>query len=122
MGSRAQASLSIHTTAKGNVLATGDGITLYVYKPDTPGAPPTTACTGTCLTEWPPYYANPPTAPATLSAADFSSFDRGMGKMQSTYKGWPLYTYNDDKKPGDIFGDGEKMVWYAVKVPFTPPK
>jgi hypothetical protein len=36
--------------------------------------------------------------------------------------------YDDDKKPGDILGDMEKnnqnkVVWYAIKLPFTaPPK
>lgn len=120
------------TTAKGMVVATAKGITLYVYQPDTPatgGTPPVSACTNnggsTCLTHWPLYYGNPVSVPAGLSAADFGSFDCGGGVMQSTYKGWPLYTYDDDKAPGDAKGDLEKqnnkVVWYAVRMPFTAP-
>jgi predicted lipoprotein with Yx(FWY)xxD motif len=130
-GGAAADTFTIYNTAKGNVVATKTNITLYVYQPDTPAAgatPPTSACTGTCLTHWPLYYGNPVTVPAGLTASDFGSFDRGGGVMQSTYHGWPVYMYDDDKKPGDILGDMEKntqnkVVWYAIKLPFTaPPK
>jgi predicted lipoprotein with Yx(FWY)xxD motif len=133
-GGAAADTFTIHTTSKGNVVATSAGITLYVYQPDTPATgqnPALSACTNasgsTCLTHWPLYYGNPVVVAAGLSAADFGSFDRGGGVMQSTYQGWPLYRYDDDMLPGDIKGDGEKagtkVVWYAVKLPFTaPPK
>jgi predicted lipoprotein with Yx(FWY)xxD motif len=112
-------------TTLGKVLATADGFTLYVYKPDTPTAGATAAkstCTGGCLSSWPPYYANPVSVPTGISAADVASFDRGGGTMQSTYKGWPIYTYTPDKKIGDVKGDGAGGNWFAVKIPFTPPK
>lgn len=116
--------------ANGSVVATAAGLTLYVYQPDTPAAGATAAksmCSGTCLTHWPLYYGNPVVVPAGLDASDFGSFDRGGGVMQSTYKGWPVYTYDDDKKAGDAKGDLEKaagkVVWYAIRIPFTaPPK
>jgi predicted lipoprotein with Yx(FWY)xxD motif len=116
------------------VVANANGITLYVYQPDTPAAgatPAVSTCTNnggsTCLTHWPLYLGNPVVVPSGLVAADFGSIDRGAGVMQSTYKGWPVYNYDDDKAPGDIKGDGEKannkVVWYAIKLPFTaPPK
>jgi predicted lipoprotein with Yx(FWY)xxD motif len=123
---------STHTSTVGNVLVTNVGRTLYFYQPDTPAAGATaavTACTGTCLTHWPLYYGNPVTVAAGLSASDFGSFDRGGGVMQSTFHGWPVYMYDDDKVAGDAKGDMEKntmgkVVWYAVKIPFTaaPPK
>ncbi len=112
------------------VVATAKGITLYFYQPDTPaagGTPATSTCSGVCLTHWPLYYGNPVTVPAGLSAADFGSFDRGGGVMQSTYHGWPVYMYDDDKAIGDAKGDLEKsagkVVWYAIRVPYSaPPK
>ena len=114
--------------ANGSVVATAAGLTLYVYQPDTPAAGAAaakSACTGTCLTHWPLYYGNPAVVPAGLDASDFGSFDRGGGTMQSTYKGWPVYTYDDDKKAGDAKGDLEKagntVVWYAIRIPFTAP-
>jgi predicted lipoprotein with Yx(FWY)xxD motif len=123
---------STHTSTVGNVLVTNVGRTLYFYQPDTPaagGAAAISACTGTCLTHWPLYYGNPVTVAAGLSASDFGSFDRGGGVMQSTFHGWPVYMYDDDKVAGDAKGDMEKntmgkVVWYAVKIPFTtaPPK
>ena len=114
--------------ASGSVVGTAAGLTLYVYQPDTPAAGGTaakSACTGTCLTHWPLYYGNPVVVPTGLDASDFGSFDRGGGTMQSTYKGWPVYTYDDDKKAGDAKGDlekaGGKVVWYAIRIPFTAP-
>jgi predicted lipoprotein with Yx(FWY)xxD motif len=108
------------------IVATPAGLSLYVYKPDTPAAGATMAkstCGTGCITAWPAFYAPPPvTAPTGLNASDFGSFDRGGGVMQSTYMGWPLYTYHDDKKLGDIHGDEEAGVWFLVKVPFVAPK
>jgi predicted lipoprotein with Yx(FWY)xxD motif len=131
-GGAAASTFTVHTTSKGDVVATAAGITLYVYQPDTPAAgqtPATSACTGTCLTHWPLYYGNPVSVPAALTASDFGSFDRGGGVMQSTYHGWPVYMYDDDAgMPGSIKGDLEKntmgkVVWYALTIPFTaPPK
>jgi predicted lipoprotein with Yx(FWY)xxD motif len=117
--------LTLQTTTLGETLATAAGLTLYVYKPDTPAAGATVAvstCTGGCLTAWPAYYANPVSVPAGISVADVASFNRGADVMQTTYKGWPVYTYKDDAKAGDIKGNGEGSVWFAVKIPFTPPK
>lgn len=34
--------------------------------------------------------------------------------MQWADDGKPLYTYVDDKKPGDVTGDGKNEVWHAV--------
>jgi len=134
-GGAAADTFTLQTTAKGMVVATAKGITLYVYQPDTPAAgatPAVSACTSTggstCLMHWPLYYGNPVVVPAGLTASDFGSIDRGGGVMQSTYKGWPVYNYDDDKAPGDAKGDLEKdkngkVIWYAVRIPFTaPPK
>lgn len=34
--------------------------------------------------------------------------------MQTSYKGYPLYTFFKDAQPGDVNGHGVKDVWYAV--------
>jgi predicted lipoprotein with Yx(FWY)xxD motif len=118
-------SVILENTAKGEIVADAKGLALYVYKSDTPGSgntAPKSACTGGCATAWPPFDATPLTVPAGLSATDFGSFDRGGGVMQSTYMGWPLYLYRDDMKAGDVKGDGESGLWFALKIPFTPPK
>ncbi len=57
-----------------------------------------------------------------LSASDFGSFDRGGGVLQSTFKGWPVYTYLGDAAPGDVNGDGTALKWFATKLPFVAPQ
>jgi len=59
--------------------------------------------------------------PLGLQASDFGSFDRGGGVLQSTYKGWPLYTYASDLVAGDVLGEGLGSKWYTAKVPFVLP-
>jgi predicted lipoprotein with Yx(FWY)xxD motif len=104
------------------VLATATGHTLYVYKPDTPSTTaPVGACTGGCLGAWPIYYGNPVSVPSGVSASDIRSFSNA-GTMQSTYMGWPLYTYTGDSAAGTANGNGTGGVWFAVKIPFTAPK
>jgi len=37
---------------------------------------------------------------------DYTIITRDDASKQWAYKGRPLYTWKDDKKPGDITGDG----------------
>ena len=39
---------------------------------------------------------------------------RDDGSMQWAYKGKPLYTWHDDKKAGDVDGDGRNNVWHIA--------
>jgi predicted lipoprotein with Yx(FWY)xxD motif len=126
-GSDAQVgpSITIRSTTLGDVLVDATGMTLYVFKPDTPGsagAQPTSACAAGCAQSWPPLSVASISVGAPLDAADVTEFDRGGGEMQVAYKGWPLYLYLGDSNPGDTRGDGSSAVWFAAKVPFTPPK
>ena len=116
---------TLETTTLGQVIGTASGRSLYVFKPDTAGAgqiAPVSACTGACLTTWPLYYGTPVSVPTGLLASDFGSFDRGGGVLQSTYKGWPLYTYSDDANVGDVNGEGIGAKWYSAKSPFVAPQ
>src|SRR5690606_23355438 len=45
--------LKVADTSLGSVVVDGNGMTAYMYDEDTQGAA-TSACTGACLTQWPP--------------------------------------------------------------------
>ena len=104
-------------TAPGGVtyLTDGNGMTLYYFTHDTNGQ---SACYGKCAEAWPIFYAPNITVPSSLQASDFGTVTRTDGTMQTTYKGWPLYYWFKDKKPGEMTGEGVGGVWYIVKVPF----
>jgi predicted lipoprotein with Yx(FWY)xxD motif len=95
---------AIADTAKGKALVNDKGMTLYTYDRDSSGK---ATCSGQCATLWPPF------APAAdaKAAGDWSVVTRSDGAKQWAYKGKPLYTWKDDKKPGDILGDGVNNVW-----------
>jgi predicted lipoprotein with Yx(FWY)xxD motif len=44
--------------------------------------------------------------PPNLSYFDFGTIYREDGLAQTTYRGWPLYTFVNDYKAGDIKGEG----------------
>lgn len=98
----------------GQYLTDAKGMTLYYYTKDQGG---TSECNGNCLKAWPAFYAGDGAMPAGLDAADFGTLTRADGSMQSTYKGWPLYYWVKDTKPGDMTGEGVGKVWYVLKVP-----
>lgn len=95
----------------GNFLTDEKGMTLYLFKKDTPGK---SACAGPCVDKWPLFAAEVVTVPAGLIAADFAVITRDDGKKQTTYKGLPLYYFFKDVKPGDTAGQGFNTVWYVV--------
>jgi predicted lipoprotein with Yx(FWY)xxD motif len=97
----------------GNVLAAGNGMTLYRYTLDKKG---TIVCTGACVQYWPPLMLKgtaKPTAGSGLSAALLGTIKRN-GAAQVTYAGFPLYRYVGDSKPGDVKGEGFQKTWYVV--------
>ena len=49
-----------------------------------------------------------PAASGGAVAADLGTTMRSDGTEQVTYKGHPLYFYDDDKDAGDAYGQGSK--------------
>lgn len=86
-------------SAKGKVLTNDSGMTLYVFDKDADGK---SACNGPCAGNWPPLMA----AAGAMPMASYTIITRADGTKQWAYKGRPLYAWKNDKKPGDITGDG----------------
>jgi predicted lipoprotein with Yx(FWY)xxD motif len=55
------------------------------------------------------------TVSSPLSTSDFSSITRADGKKQTTYRGWPLYYYQADTKPGNVSGENVNKIWFVAK-------
>jgi len=87
-------------TSMGKAWVDPNGMTLYTYEKDTKT---TSNCNGQCAVEWPPLMAT-----ATDKAmGQWSIVKRDDGSLQWAYGGHPFYTFVDDKKPGDVTGDGK---------------
>jgi predicted lipoprotein with Yx(FWY)xxD motif len=95
--------ISLRTTPVGKVLVAANGRTLYLFTAD---KGKTSTCYGQCAGYWPPLFAGTPTAGAGLKASMLGTTKRRDGKLQVTYAGHPLYFFAQDKKAGQINGQG----------------
>jgi predicted lipoprotein with Yx(FWY)xxD motif len=95
-------------------LADSSGMTLYYFTLDTNGQ---SACSGQCVDKWPVFYAPTVSVSSPLAASDFGNITRADGTKQTTYRGWPLYYWFQDKSAGDMQGEGVGKVWYILDVP-----
>jgi predicted lipoprotein with Yx(FWY)xxD motif len=99
----------------GTILVNSRTRTLYLFQRDSGTM---SACTGACAVNWPPLRSNG--APVVGSGAHASLVGTTMrpdGKRQVTYNGHPLYTFVNDRKPGDTNGEGLAAFggsWFAV--------
>ena len=105
--------LNLGDSDHGQILTNGDGFTLYMFTNDDQGAN-ASACMGDCLAMWPAVPAVESTGDG-LDADLVGSFERSDGAgVQATYNGWPLYTFVNDKAPGDLNGQGMKGIWWIL--------
>jgi predicted lipoprotein with Yx(FWY)xxD motif len=95
----------------GKYLADYEGKTLYWFKKDSPGK---TACLADCLDKWPIYYRKTVQVPKGIKAEDFKTITRPDGKKHTLFRGYPLYYWVNDKKPGDTSGHGVNKEWFVV--------
>jgi len=74
----------------------------------------TSACTGACLTAWPPLLTTAATPAAEGVTGTLGTITTPDGANQVTLNGLPLYYFAQDKNPGDILGQGVNDVWYLA--------
>lgn len=103
----------------GKYLSDTEGKTLYWFKKDSPGK---SSCAGPCLEKWPIYYREKVAAPKDTKSGDFGTITRKDGKKQTTFRGYPLYYWVNDKQPGDTNGQSVNNVWFVVNPDNFPPK
>jgi predicted lipoprotein with Yx(FWY)xxD motif len=93
-------------SSMGKIWVDAKGMTLYTFAKDQKGEK-ASACTGVCIAEWPPLLA-PDGAKAMDEWTLLDVVDKdGKTKQMWAYSGMPLYLFVDDKKAGDVTGDGK---------------
>jgi predicted lipoprotein with Yx(FWY)xxD motif len=99
----------------GRVLVDSNGLTLYDFHKDQGTE---SSCYGGCAEVWPPLLSEgEPHASNGAQAGLLGTTGRKDGTTQVTYAGHPLYTYVEDKGPGDATGndvDSFGAEWYAL--------
>ncbi|MBB4736766.1 putative lipoprotein with Yx(FWY)xxD motif [Actinoplanes octamycinicus] len=98
----------------GKVVEDQDGFVLYRF--DNDGDDPSKSnCNGDCAKVWPPAVTND--GKPKLKGVDqklVGTVTRADGTKQLTLKGWPLYRYVGDKKPGDWKGQNVNGKWFVI--------
>ena len=95
-------------SSMGKIYTDSKDMTLYTFDKD---AASMSNCYDQCATNWPPYMA----AADAKADGDWTIIERKDGSKQWAYEGKPLYYYKDDKKAGDMTGEGKGGVWHVVK-------
>lgn len=97
--------ISSASVAGKTVLVNGAGRTLYHLSADQGTS---VACTGSCLTYWPPVLVSAGQTPelATGLTGTVAALMRADGTHQVTYNGLTLYTYSGDTAAGQAKGQG----------------
>ncbi len=103
----------------GTILVDADGKTLYTLSNQGVAV----ACTGGCLTAWPPLLlpAGTTTATGAAGVTDLATTPEGTS-TQVTQAGLPLYRFAGDAAAGDTKGDGVPAMggtWHVVKISGT---
>jgi predicted lipoprotein with Yx(FWY)xxD motif len=112
----AGATVTVVSSELGDILADGEGRTLYIFTVDEPGA---SNCTGDCLEAWPRF------APDGAVVGD--DVDESLlGTItvddveQLTIGERPLYYFAGDAAAGDVNGQGVGGNWFVVGADGTP--
>ncbi|GGO42187.1 lipoprotein [Streptomyces daqingensis] len=112
-GANADQLKTVKNAELGEILADGEGRTLYRFDKDS-AWPMKSNCKGECLKSWKPAK---PVDKNKISGVDpklLTTYKRPDGVQQLTIDCWPLYWFTGDKEPGDINGQGKDGDWHAV--------
>ena len=97
---------AINPTLHTKVLVNRKGLTLYSLSVEQRGR---FICTDrSCLSLWAPLVVPKGTTPT--GGLHLGTVRRPDGRTQVSYRGRPVYTFTQDRKPGDVNGNGFKDV------------
>ena len=115
------ATISLRSTKLGPVIVNSKGHTIYLFMKDRNGK---SSCAGQCAQFWPPLVAHgKPKVGKGLKASLVRLTRRSDGKMQVTYNRHPLYTFSQDKRAGQVNGQGFSAFgakWFTVSAKGRP--
>ncbi|MFC7527266.1 hypothetical protein [Actinoplanes sp. GCM10030250] len=98
----------------GKVVEDQDGFVLYRFDDDKDD-PAKSNCNGQCAELWPPALTNDGEPKIKGVKAELvGTVTRADGTKQLTLKGWPLYKYIGDKKPGQWKGQNVGGKWFVI--------
>ncbi len=109
-GSDAAVTIESADSSLGQILADGDGNTVYLFVPDAQGD---STCYDQCEANWPPVPGDV-AAGGDADSGLLGETTRTDGTSQATYNGWPLYYFGGDAEAGQTNGQGLNDVWYVV--------
>jgi predicted lipoprotein with Yx(FWY)xxD motif len=109
----AAADLATAETSLGTIVVDGDGMTAYYFLKDVKDSG-TSACSGDCLTAWPPITTESDTPTVEGVTGEVGTITGTDGSTQITIDGRPIYTFAQDTAPGDVKGQGANDVWYVI--------
>jgi predicted lipoprotein with Yx(FWY)xxD motif len=102
----------------GKILVSSSGRTLYMFAPDKDRK--VTCVSSACVSAWPPLFLPAGAKPKATGGAKqslLSSVKDPKGGRVITYKGWPLYLFAGDRKPGQAIGQDLNVTggfWYVI--------
>jgi predicted lipoprotein with Yx(FWY)xxD motif len=105
-------------TSLGTVLTGANGLTLYMFKPDTATSSMCNSAGG-CSSLWPPAAGTGTLKSGTTLPGKLATITRQDGSTQVTYQNHPLYTYAKDSAAGQTNGQGVLNMW-SIVTPTTP--
>lgn len=105
--------LKTASSSAGTIVVDATGMSVYFFTRDVKDSG-TSACTGACLTMWPPVLTTAAAPSAEGVSGTLGTIATPDGANQVTLNGLPLYYYEQDKNPGDILGQGVGDVWYLA--------
>jgi predicted lipoprotein with Yx(FWY)xxD motif len=107
------AEISTANSSLGEIVVDGQGMTAYFFDNDAADSG-TSSCTGDCAKLW-PAIESATTTPVVDGVSGTIATIKGVdGGNQITIDGRPIYTFANDKKPGDVAGQGVGGIWFAV--------